>query len=207
MPKFSLSSLSLRLLAVSLSLAATGCEDSEKNDDGGAADTSGSADTSDTSGSADTSDGSGSFVLPTDAEKAAYEAATAANLTAAAALPLPLEDAAIYTFLEKILTDHPEVFGTTLAFDPTYATRPLAPYVYRGATGLLRKDLTLNGYDYANQPWFTKPVQTMAAVWSEPYFDAGGGEINMVTYSAPVVKDGGIIGVLTADFGPLATAP
>lgn len=196
MPKFSLSSLSLRLLAVSLSLAATGCEDSEKNDDGGAADTSGSA---------DTSDGSGSFVLPTDAEKAAYEAATAANLTAAAALPL--EDAAIYTFLEQILTDHPEVFGTTLAFDPTFATRPLAPYVYRGATGLVRKDLTLGGYDYSNQPWFTAPVQTMAAVWSEPYFDAGGGEINMVTYSAPVVKDGVIIGVLTADFGPLATAP
>ena len=76
-----------------------------------------------------------------------------------------------------------------------------------GAAGLLRKDLTLNGYDYANQPWFTTPVQTMAAVWSEPYFDAGGGEINMVTYAAPVVKDGVIIGVLTADFGPLATAP
>ena len=196
MPKFSLSSLSLRLLAVSLSLAATGCEDSEENDDGGAADTSGSA---------DTSDGSGGFVLPTDAEKATFEAATAANLTAAAALPL--EDAAIYTFLEQILTDHPEVFGTTLAFDPTFATRPLAPYAYRGAAGLLRKDLTLGGYDYSNQPWFTAPVQTMAAVWSEPYFDAGGGEINMVTYSAPVVKDGVIIGVLTADFGPLATAP
>jgi len=196
MPKFTLAAPLLLLIAVSLSLAATGCEDSEKNDDGGAADTSGSA---------DTSDGSGSFVLPTDAEKAVYEAATAANLTAAAALPL--EDAAIYTFLEQILTDHPDVFGTTLAFDPVYATRPLAPYAYRGATGLLRKDLTLGGYDYSNQPWFTKPVQTMAAVWSEPYFDAGGGEINMVTYSAPVVKDGVIIGVLTADFGPLATAP
>lgn len=196
MPKFTLASPLLRLLAVSLSLAATGCGDAETNDDGGAADTSGSA---------DTSDGSGSFVLPTDAEKATFEAATAANLTAAAALPL--EDAAIYTFLEKILTDHPEVFGTTLAFDPTFATRPLAPYAYRGATGLLRKDLSLGGYDYSNQPWFTAPVQTMAAVWSEPYFDAGGGEINMVTYSAPVVKDGVIIGVLTADFGPLATAP
>ncbi|GBL37866.1 hypothetical protein EMGBD1_15530 [Anaerolineaceae bacterium] len=52
-------------------------------------------------------------------------AAAELDLTAAAALPL--EDAAIYTFLEQILTDHPEVFGTTLAFDPTYATRPLAP--------------------------------------------------------------------------------
>lgn len=181
MPKFSLSSLLLRLLAVSLCLAATGCEDVEKDE------------------------AAVTFVLPTDAEKATFEAATAANLTAAAALPL--EDAAIYTFLEQILTDHPEVFGTTLAFDPTYATRQLAPYAYRGATGLLRKDLAQGGYDYSNQPWFTAPVQTMAAVWSEPYFDAGGGEINMVTYSAPVEKDGVIIGVLTADFGPLATAP
>jgi len=181
MPTFRFSSRFARLLAVSLTLAATGCEDAETNDD------------------------AVTFVLPTDAEKATFEAATAANLTAAAALPL--EDAAIYTFLEQILTDHPEVFGTTLAFDPTFATRPLAPYAYRGATGLLRKDLTLGGYDYSNQPWFTQPVQTMAAVWSEPYFDAGGGEINMVTYSAPVLKDGVIIGVLTADFGPLATAP
>ena len=181
MPTFRLSSRLVHPLLLSLSLAAAGCEEADKDE------------------------AAVTFVVPTDAERATYEAATAANLTAAATLPL--EDAAIYTFLEQILTDHPEVFGTTLAFDPTYATRPLAPYAYRGATGLLRKDLTLNGYDYANQPWFTQPVQTMAAVWSEPYFDAGGGDINMVTYSAPVVKDGVIIGVLTADFGPLATAP
>ena len=34
----------------------------------------------------------------------------------------------------------------------------------------------------------------------EPAFDEGGGEIMMVTYSAPVMKGGRAIGVLTADF-------
>jgi hypothetical protein len=58
----------------------------------------------------------------------------------------------------------------------------------------------VGGYDYAKAPWFTEPMKRKAPVWSDAYFDEGGGEIMMVTYSAPVMKDGRVIGVLTADF-------
>ena len=64
----------------------------------------------------------------------------------------------------------------------------------------MRKDLTQGGYDYSHQPWFTAPIVQRQAIWSEQYFDAGGGDVEMVTYSVPVVKDGKAIGVLTADF-------
>lgn len=171
------SSLLARLVIVSLTLAAAGCEKAEQEE------------------------AVIEFVLPTEAEKASFEALTGSQLADAA--NLPLEKEAIYTFLEQILVMHPEVFGTAFALAPDYAKRQLSPYVYRGAAGLMRTDLSTGGYDYANQPWFTGPVESMAAVWSEPYFDAGGGNINMVTFSAPVTKDGRIIAVLTADFGPL----
>ena len=63
-----------------------------------------------------------------------------------------------------------------------------------------RKDLATGGYDYASTPWFTEPMRRKASTWSDAYFDEGGGEIMMVTYSAPVMKGGRAIGVLTADF-------
>jgi hypothetical protein len=36
-------------------------------------------------------------------------------------------------------------------------------------------------------------------IWSEPYFDAGGGEIWMKTLSIPIRKNGVVIGVATTD--------
>jgi hypothetical protein len=138
------------------------------------------------------------YALPTQAEKADFQSATDGNLATAAALPLTND--AIYPFLEQFLAAHPEVYGSTLSLDPAYAGKQLAPYVYRSGGTLVRKDLAVGGYDYAKAPWFTEPMTRKAPVWSDAYFDEGGGEIMMVTYSAPVMKDGRVIGVLTADF-------
>ena len=138
------------------------------------------------------------YALPTPAEKLDFQSATDDNLAAAAALPLT-EDA-IYAFLEHFMTSHPEVYGSTYSLDPAFAGKQLAPYIYRAAGKLVRKDLAVGGYNYANLPWFTEPLRRKVPVWSDAYFDAGGGEIMMVTYSAPVIKNGRAIGVLTADF-------
>ncbi len=142
--------------------------------------------------------------LPTAQEKFAFEAAVITDLEASA--QLPFEEEAIYLHLEKFVESHPTVFGSTYALDPAVTGKSLAPYVYRVKGKLTRRDLTLDGYEYAHQRWFTQPVNARAAVWSEPYFDAGGGDIEMVTYSAPVMKDGKCIGVLTADFEVLPQA-
>ncbi len=136
--------------------------------------------------------------LPTSEEKHAFEIATANDVVAA--VNLPWESEAIYAHLERFLTQHPEVFGSTYSLDPVVTGKTLAPYVYRVNGTLTRRDLTQGGYDYSRQPWFTAPIVERHAIWSEQFFDAGGGDVEMVTYSVPVVKDGKTIGVLTADF-------
>ena len=136
--------------------------------------------------------------LPTSKEKHEFEIATANDVAATA--NLPWESEAIYAHLELFLTQHPEVFGSTYSLDPAVTGKTLAPYVYRVNGTLMRKDLTQGGYDYSHQPWFTAQIVQRQAIWSEQYFDAGGGDVEMVTYSVPVVKDGKAIGVLTADF-------
>lgn len=108
----------------------------------------------------------------------------------------------IYVILDKYLTDNPEFYGITLAVDPSRAPAGLAPYSYRTATGLAHKDLSkVAGYDFTNQDWYAKPKAAGAASWSAPYFDTGGGDINMVTYSLPVVSGGSFLGILTTDLG------
>lgn len=36
-------------------------------------------------------------------------------------------------------------------------------------------------YDYFPQEWYTAPLKAAGLVWSEPYFDAGGANVSMVT--------------------------
>lgn len=54
-------------------------------------------------------------------------------------------------------------------------------------------------YDYFQQEWYTAPITAQGLVWSEPYFDAGGANVNMVTASIPVRYQGKRVGVATAD--------
>ena len=48
--------------------------------------------------------------------------------------------------------------------------------------------------------WYQIPKLLKKNYWSEPYYDTGGGEQMMTTYSHPIYdKDGNLIAVLTAD--------
>ncbi|NTV62681.1 MAG: HAMP domain-containing protein, partial [Oscillochloris sp.] len=54
-------------------------------------------------------------------------------------------------------------------------------------------------YDYFKQEWYTAPLKAQGLVWSEPYYDAGGANVNMVTASIPAFSHGTLAGVATAD--------
>ena len=45
----------------------------------------------------------------------------------------------------------------------------------------------------------TAPLAAGAGVWTDPYFDAGGGEIWMITRSVPVRDAGGVFAIVTTD--------
>ena len=94
------------------------------------------------------------------------------------------------------------IYGMALAFIPGYfkGKRYYCQYYYAKDGRILEKQLIPPSYRYTESDWFKKPIELKRNMWSEPYFDKGGGGVWMSTYSA-LIKDGSgkIIGIATAD--------
>ena len=106
--------------------------------------------------------------------------------------------------LQAFVQGHPDVFGSTLAYAAPASgpDRLTAPYVWRQGGMLASKELYASDYLYRELPWYNTPATTDKATWSKPYFDQGGGNIWMATYSIPLYTQGNetrLIGILTAD--------
>ncbi|MBN1338676.1 MAG: SpoIIE family protein phosphatase [Bacteroidales bacterium] len=108
-------------------------------------------------------------------------------------------------FLKMVVENNDEIFGSCVAFEPYGFFRDsagYAPYFYKSGDSVLFKNLNNKDYDYPNQDWYNNPRQH-GPVWSEPYFDEGGGNIIMSTFSVPFYggekRDPGFRGVVTAD--------
>ncbi len=103
----------------------------------------------------------------------------------------------------RIVHDNPTVMGSTVALVPGYSPYyPLyAPYCYRDPdASLAMLSLATPEYDYPSQEWFREPLERDEEYWSEPYYDEGGGEVLMTTFSMPIRDaDGRQAAVLTAD--------
>lgn len=138
------------------------------------------------------------WVVPTETERTTLE--TSIKAESAELANITLNEESIYPVLDKILANHPEAYGSTFALDPAYAGKQLAPYAYRRNGKIAHRSLAVDGYDYPILPWFALPRKSGKPMWSEPYFDAGGGDTEMITFSAPVQKDGRFMGIITADF-------
>ena len=108
-------------------------------------------------------------------------------------------------FLRMVVENNEDVFGSCIAFEPNLFlkdTAKYAPYYYKLNDSIIFKNLGGNDYDYLNQKWYRLAKQS-GSLWSEPYFDEGGGNIIMSTYSVPFyeMKDGKqrFRGIVTAD--------
>jgi hypothetical protein len=54
-------------------------------------------------------------------------------------------------------------------------------------------------YDYTADEWFMVPVARGRTWLSDPYFDEGGADADIVTVSVPATLDGEVVGVATAE--------
>ena len=98
--------------------------------------------------------------------------------------------------IKAFVRSNPNIFGATVARE----TKRLAPYYFRAEDDALGfADLADEDYDYRTKAWYRVPVDTGGPFWSEPYFDAGGGESLMTTFSVPLRSGDAITGVATAD--------
>ena len=134
------------------------------------------------------------------------EAAAVANTTARFMETEPdLSEAQIYDLLAANVRLNPLIYGAAMAFEPGTFKRGdtlFCPYVFQGPAGLESMDLTRDVVDWFGDEkwqWWHLPRQSGAALWTDPYFDEGAGNVLMVTWSAPFAREGRFRGVTTID--------
>ncbi|MGP1609498.1 MAG: PDC sensor domain-containing protein, partial [Burkholderiales bacterium] len=113
-----------------------------------------------------------------------------------------LSEANLYALLRQNTGRNPLLYGAAIAFEPGAfsADRELfSPYVY--GPDRLQMDIGMEAYDYTDGrwQWYSGVKETGAGLWTEPYFDDGAGNLEMTTYSHPVLRNGDFVGVTTID--------
>jgi sigma-B regulation protein RsbU (phosphoserine phosphatase) len=111
-------------------------------------------------------------------------------------------EAQLEAYLREVVATNPEIYGSCIAFEPnSFIAEKLyyAPYFYRkdGAPEFVQ--LGNPEYDYFKWDWYRQPKEVGQALWSEPYFDDGGGNAIMTTYSVPFSREGKFWGIATID--------
>ena len=101
--------------------------------------------------------------------------------------------------LQAYLEANPEFFGSAAALLDPSGEVIASPYVYRTGEGYGVADLVEPSYNIKDQEWFIGPLEADAGVWTEPYFDAGGGDIWMITRSVSLRDADGVFAVVTTD--------
>jgi sigma-B regulation protein RsbU (phosphoserine phosphatase) len=105
--------------------------------------------------------------------------------------------------LKDTVEKNPEIFGAGFAYAAEGSRRQTAPYAFRSGKRVNLKDLGTGNYRYDIWDWYTLPRDLERPVWSEPYFDEGGGGTLMVTYSVPLYDGEGtgrkLLGIVACD--------
>jgi serine/threonine protein kinase len=131
--------------------------------------------------------------------------ATAADVLAVTVGERPdWDESQLESWLRTLLEKQEEVFALNVGFEPgafDAAREDFCLYIFRGPRGIEKKYLLPPSYVplYREWDWYTKPRDQRRGMWSEPYVDTGGGDIPMVTYTAPMTRLSEFIGVLSLD--------
>lgn len=106
-----------------------------------------------------------------------------------------LDAARINSLLRRTLHENPDIYGACIAFDPELTSLGrFAPYVFRKNGSEVEMPIQ----DYTSDDWFVRPVQSGAGKWSRTYIYESVNTL-MVTYSAPVRRDGRVVGIAGVD--------
>ncbi len=93
--------------------------------------------------------------------------------------------------VETILEKNENVSGAAIAFEPNFFPEKglyYSPYAYRDGDQIHSFSLGSENYEYFYMDWYLIPKMLDQPYWTEPYYDEGGGEMLMSTYSVPFYK-------------------
>ncbi|QGY43169.1 SpoIIE family protein phosphatase [Maribellus comscasis] len=110
----------------------------------------------------------------------------------------------VYTLTRKVVENNSNVVGCAIAFEPyTYIKKGyyFAPYSYRTDSSVVSIQLGNANYEYFFMDWYQIPHTLNRSYWSNPYFDEGGANQLLTTYSVPfyALKDSTPRGIMTVD--------
>ncbi|MDR2353463.1 MAG: methyl-accepting chemotaxis protein, partial [Deltaproteobacteria bacterium] len=118
---------------------------------------------------------------------------------------LPQSDEEFFDLLRLIISTQEDAFSSVIAFAKYKYSKDkefYAPFLAKNGQGTFL-DPEHGAYDYTKDPdqasWYIKPMESGKPSWSDPYFDAGAGNIWMCSYGVPFKHNGEIVGVLTVD--------
>lgn len=109
----------------------------------------------------------------------------------------------MYSITRRMLISNEMVVGSAVAFEPYfYQDKGLffSPFSFREAGTIKDAQLGTEDYDYHYMEWYQIPRLLKRSYWSEPYYDEGGANIIMTTYSRPLFRaDSTVYAIFTAD--------
>lgn len=109
----------------------------------------------------------------------------------------------MYDIVRHLVEDNDDILGSAVAFRSEYykGVHFYSPYAYLDESGAIRtKQLGNSLYEYFYMDWYQIPYLLGEPCWSEPYYDEGGAQTYMSTYSYPLKDgDGNVYAVITAD--------
>ena len=109
----------------------------------------------------------------------------------------------MYELTQQVLRNNPYVVGSSIAFEPVFYPEKgvlYAPYSYRTQEGIQSLQLGSEDYEYHYMDWYQIPKLLEKPYWSEPYYDKGGANLMMTTYSLPLYDaEGKLFAIFTAD--------
>ncbi|HIJ76027.1 MAG TPA: SpoIIE family protein phosphatase [Deltaproteobacteria bacterium] len=92
----------------------------------------------------------------------------------------------------RMVSANPEIYGAGIAFEPGALAADahyFSPYCYRKEGGRLTNVvLGDESYHYFTMDWYQIPKELNRAAWTEPYYDEGGGNMIMASFSVPFYK-------------------
>lgn len=100
----------------------------------------------------------------------------------------PMDEDFLRDLARRTLFTNPGIYGTGIAFEPQAFERGrhfFAPYAYRKDFAITSTTLGSADYNYFAMDWYQLAREMRRPVWTEPYYDEGGGNALMVAYSAP----------------------
>ncbi len=105
-------------------------------------------------------------------------------------------------YLRAVVEKNPEIYGSCIVFRP-HGFDPeengYGPYYYRSEKGIEFVQLAEPDYNYFRWAWYRDPRDSGEGLWTEPYFDEGGGDVLMTTRAVPFRRDDLFWGVATID--------